>query len=71
MMLQKGQKVRLTERGLKFHTSVSGQLAPRQKWEARKGTIARLIHSKTQVVVVRDGNVSLSDPMPVTFLEPA
>ena len=70
MVLQKGQKVRLTERGLQFHTSASGQLAPRQKWDIRKGTVARLIRSKTFAVILWDGNVSLSDPMPVTFLEP-
>jgi hypothetical protein len=71
MMLQNGQKVRLTERGLKFQTSVSGRLAPRQKWDTRTGTVARLVRSKTQAVVVWDGNVSPSDPIPITFLQPA
>lgn len=70
MIMEKGQKVRLNERGLKFHTSVSGPLAPRQNWGLRTGTIGRLTRSKTYAVIVWDGNASFSDAMPVTFLEP-
>jgi hypothetical protein len=70
-MLQKGQMIRLNERGLKFHTSVSGSLAPRRQWDLRKGTIARFTRSKTHAIILWDGNASFSDAMPVTFLEPA
>jgi hypothetical protein len=71
MILQKGQKIRLNERGLKFHTSVSGPLAPGQNWGLRTGTIARFSRRKTQAVIPWDGNASFADAMPVTFLEPA
>lgn len=68
-MLKKGQKVRLTERGLKFH--ISGQLAsPRQNWALRTGTLKRLTRCKTRAVVVWDGNATFSDAMPLTFFEP-
>ena len=70
MILQKDQKIRLNERGLKFHTSVSGPLAPRQNWNLRTGTIAPFTRGKTQVVILWDGNASFADAMPVTFLEP-
>jgi hypothetical protein len=70
MILQKGQKVRLTERGLKFHMSVSGPLAPRQNWDRRTGTVKRLTRSKTHAVIAWDGNASLADAMPVTFFQP-
>jgi hypothetical protein len=71
MILQKGQKVRLTERGLKFHTSVSGQHAPRQNWDRRIGTVKRVTRSKTYAVIAWDGNASLADALPLTFFEPA
>jgi hypothetical protein len=71
MTLENGQKVRLTERGLKFHTSVSGQVARHQNWGVRRGTVKRLIRSRTYAVVIWDGNKSFSDAMPVAFLEPA
>jgi hypothetical protein len=68
MIIERGQKVRLTERGLKFHTS--GQLAPRHDWGLRTGTIKRLTRCKTRAVVVWDGNATFSDAMPLTFFEP-
>jgi hypothetical protein len=59
-MLQKGQKVRLNYRGVKFHLSTLKQL-PCDKWDSRIGRIGRLSRNGTHAFIVWDGNRSASD----------
>ena len=71
MNLQKGQKVRLNERGVRVHVAWGGTAERKHpNWKDRVGTIARITASKKNAVIVWDGNKSLSDAIPVTLVEP-
>ena len=68
-VLQKGQKVRLNYRGVKFHLSKLKQLSCGPKWDSRIGRIGWLSRDGTHAFIVWDGNRSASDALPVMFLE--
>jgi hypothetical protein len=68
-MLQKGQKVRLNYRGVKFHLNKLSQRRHEPDWVSRIGRIGRLTRSKTHALIIWEGNTSFSDAMPVDFLE--
>jgi hypothetical protein len=68
-MLQKGQKVRLNYRSVQFHLNKPSQRRHGPDWVSRIGRIARLTRGKTHALIIWDGNRSLSDAMPLDFLE--
>lgn len=69
--LAKGQKVRLSERGLKFHksrkpTSLRGEVID---WSKRVGTITRIASNGGGIAVLWNGNKYQSDTVAPDFLE--
>jgi hypothetical protein len=63
-MLEKGQRVRLTARGLRLHKSKANL-----DWTKRIGTVAHICRDQTRASVIWDGNSTASDPLPFAFLE--
>lgn len=65
----KGTRVRLTERGVKIHTAISGAHCGRVNWKDRSGRIIRICQDRKRAYVVWDGNRAASDAIPMTILE--
>jgi hypothetical protein len=63
-MLLKGQKVRLSARGLRSHKGNA-----KVDWTKRIGIIRYLSRDRMRASVIWEGNNSLSDPLPFAFLE--
>jgi hypothetical protein len=61
--MQKGNLVRLNERGLRAHTSRIVD------WKTRVGTIVGMHHNNQHVYVKWHHNRSASDPLSITALE--
>jgi hypothetical protein len=61
----KGQKVRLSALGLRFHKASANYI----DWIRRTGTIGRMSVDGKRAQVLWDGNRTLSDPLPVSFFE--
>jgi hypothetical protein len=66
-MLIKGQRVRLGAPGLRFHKPSANYI----DWITRTGIIGRMSADGKRAQVLWDGNRTLSDPLPVSFLEAA
>ena len=64
-MLEIGQRVRLSERGLRVHKSTQ-----KLDWSKRLGTLARFSPQGTRALVIWDGNKTASDPLPLEMLQP-
>ena len=68
-LLQKGKKVRLNYQGIQFHLNKLSQRRSDPDWCSRTGRIGRLTRNGTYALIVWNGNRSLSDALPVKFLE--
>ncbi len=70
MKFQQGQKVKLTERGVKAIMSTGGAKVGARvvDWTTRTGTISRVTALK-QIVVTWDGNKSDSDSLHPSIFE--
>lgn len=68
-MIQKNQRVRLTESGVSFFCDCIG--VPRRghpNWGERTGTVRNITKDECRAVVIWDGNKRPSDAVPVKFL---
>jgi hypothetical protein len=69
--LNRGQRVKLSERGLKYHKSrkpisLRGEIID---WSKRTGTITRVAATGGGIAVLWDGNKYQSDEVSPAFLE--
>lgn len=67
--MEKGTRVKLNERGVKFHIACLGAHLRMVKWEGRTGTVTRICRDKNYVRVTWDGNRAPSDATLITMLE--
>jgi hypothetical protein len=69
--MDRGQTVRLNERGLKWQKRAGGGPVRRNDvmWQGRVGVVRRMTADGLRARIVWDANSSMSDALPVTFLE--
>lgn len=69
MTIEKDQRVRLNEHGIRFFYVCPGVSARRHpEWEKRVGRVQRFSPDRTRAYVIWDGNRWPSDAVPVTYL---
>jgi hypothetical protein len=67
-IFKKGQRVRLNARGRHFYKG-SKRTRPID-WKARLGTVGHITRDRKRASVLWENNIALSEPLPLTFLEP-
>jgi hypothetical protein len=68
-MLKKGQRVHLNARGIRYATSNRIARPRAIDWKLRRGTVGHITRDRKRATVLWEGNTSLSDALPIIFLE--
>lgn len=70
-MITHGTQVTLNERGIQYHMSSGGapKRSHRYEWRDRLGTVKTVSVCKKYVAIMWHGNKSLSDNIPIIFLQ--
>jgi hypothetical protein len=69
-MLKKGQKVRLKTRVSHFYEGSNRIARPRFiDWKLWLGTVGHITRDRKRASVLWEDNITLSEPLPLTFLE--